>query len=82
MLRMKTQESFLDPIVMKLKTKGTSLQANYYFRSKHLIFSIVLYMLTISELLVVKNNEIVPKTYVLVYLFLVPLINFGKDRIM
>lgn len=41
MLRMKTQENFLDPIVMKLKIKGTSLQAKYYFRSKHLFFSFV-----------------------------------------
>lgn len=44
MLGMKTQESFLDPFVMKLKTKGTSLRAKYYFRSKHLIVSIALYI--------------------------------------
>lgn len=78
MLRMKTQENFLDPIVMKLKIKGTSVQAKYYFRSKHLFFNFV-YANCYGVIGSYKKRSCAEN--VLVYLFLLPFINFGKGRI-
>lgn len=61
MLRMKTQEKFLDPIVMKLKHKEHPYRQNIIFALN--IYFLILYMLTVMELLIVKSSEIVPKTY-------------------